>query len=261
MGALRDALVRAAGQTGVELVTGCEIERIEADSDRVRAVHAVDGSRHRADVVVADVDAEHLYRDLCPDARALSRSRRAGRSLSGFALLAGVRGATPGVAHHTVWFPADQAREYRQLVDEGTLADEPTIYACVPSVTDPSHAPPGDESWFLLVNAPAGATVDAVAYQSRLLDLLAGRGTDLRDRLCCTETITPADLAERFRDPGGAIYGTSSNGRRAAFLRPGNRGPRRGLYLVGGSSHPGGGLPLVTISGRIVADLVRQDGW
>ena len=140
-------------------------------------------------------------------------------------------------------------------------ADEPTIYACVPSVSDPTQAPPGHESWFLLVNAPAGAAVDRAAYQARLLELLAGYGTDLRDRLCFTETITPSDLADRYRAPGGAIYGTASNGRRAAFLRPANRGPRRGLYLVGGSSHPGGGLPLVAISGRIVAELVGEDRW
>ena len=261
MGALRDALVRVAARTGVELAPGCEVERIDASGDRVRAVVTTDGTEHRADVVVANVDAEHLYRDLLPDTGALSRTRRAGRSLSGFVVLAGVRGTTAGQAHHTVWFPDDQAHEFRQLVDEGVPADRPTIYACVPSVSDPTQAPSGHESWFLLVNAPAGATVDRTAYQEHLFDLLAGYGTDLRDRLCFTETITPADLADRYRAPGGAIYGTSSNGRRAAFLRPANRGPRRGLYLVGGSSHPGGGLPLVTISGRIVADLIRQDGW
>ena len=261
MGALRDALVRVAERTRVELATGSEVERIEASGDRVRAVVTADGTRHRADVVVANVDAEHLYGYLLPDRRALARMRRAGRSLSGFVVLAGVRGTTPGQAHHTVWFPADQTREFRQLIDEEALADDPTIYACVPSVSDPTQAPPGHESWFLLVNAPAGAAVDRAAYEARLLDLLAGYGTDLRDRLCFTETITPADLAERYRAPGGAIYGTSSNGRRAAFLRPANRGPRRGLYLVGGSSHPGGGLPLVAISGRIVAELIRADGW
>ena len=261
MGALRDALVRVADRTGVELATGCEVERVDASGDRVRGVVTAGGTWHPADVVVADVDAEHLYRDLLPDTAALDRTRRAGRSLSGFVVLAGVRGTTPGQAHHTVWFPADQSREFRQLVDEGTVADDPTIYACVPSVSDPTQAPPGHESWFLLVNAPAGAAVDRAAYQARLLDLLAGHGTDLRDRLCFTETITPDDLADRYRAPGGAIYGTSSNGRRAAFLRPANRGPRRGLYLVGGSSHPGGGLPLVTISARIVADLIDRDGW
>jgi phytoene desaturase len=261
MSALRDALVRVAGRMGVELATGCEVERIDAAGGGVRAVVTSDGTRHRADVVVANVDAEVLYRDLLPDTGALHRAGRAGRSLSAFVVLAGVRGTTPGQAHHSVWFPADQAHEFRQLVDERVVADDPTIYACVPSVSDSTRAPPGHESWFLLVNAPAGAAVDRAAYGSRVLDLLAGHGTDLRDRLCFTETITPDDLASRYGAPGGAIYGSSSNGRRAAFLRPANRGPQRGLYLVGGSSHPGGGLPLVTVSGRIVADLIRQDGW
>jgi phytoene dehydrogenase-like protein len=75
-----------------------------------------------------------------------------------------------------------------------------------------------------------------------------------------TDTITPADLEQRYRSPGGAIYGTSSDGRRAAFVRPRNRGARKGLYLVGGSSHPGGGLPLVTMSARIVDEMIDQDG-
>jgi phytoene desaturase len=260
MGALRDALVRVSQRTGVALECGADVEHIELSDGRVRGVVTSDGRRHHADVVVADVDAEHLYRDLCPDRGALARGRRAGRSLSGFVVLAGIRGTTPGLTHHTVWFPADQARELRQL-DAGTMADHPTIYGCVSAVSDPTQAPPGHENWFLLVNAPAGAAVDRDAYTDHLLELLAGYGVDLRPRLCFTEAIAPADLARRYRAPGGAIYGTSSNGRRAAFLRPGNRGPRRGLYLVGGSSHPGGGLPLVMISARIVADLVRQDGW
>ena len=71
--------------------------------------------------------------------------------------------------------------------------------------------------------------------------------------------MTPADIEQRYRSPGGAIYGTSSNGRRAAFVRPANRGARPGLYLVGGSSHPGGGLPLVTTSAKIVAEMITED--
>ena len=73
------------------------------------------------------------------------------------------------------------------------------------------------------------------------------------------ETLTPRDIASRFGSPGGAIYGTSSNGRRSAFLRAANRGPVEGLYLVGGSAHPGGGLPIVAIGARIVADMIEAD--
>ena len=261
MGALGAALGRVAERAGVVVETGAEVVAVEADGAAVRGVRTDEGVRHRAEVVVANVDAEHLYLDLLPDPERLERARRAHRSMSAFVVLAGVRGSTPGIAHHMVWFPADQAGEFRQLVDERTFADDPTIYACVSSLTDPSQAPAGHENWFLLVNAPSGRSIDRDAYQRLVLERLASRGVDLRARLCFTEVIAPDDIADTYRSPGGSIYGTSSDGWRAAFLRPPNRGSRRGLYLVGGSSHPGGGLPLVAISGRIVADLVRADGW
>jgi phytoene dehydrogenase-like protein len=157
-----------------------------------------------------------------------------------------------------VWFSGDSAAEFAQLA-EGRCTDDPTVYACVSSVTDASQAPEGCENWFLLVNTPPGVEVDRSAYAAVMFDRLAAQGVELRDRLLFTETITPLDLQARYRSPGGAIYGTSSNGARAAFVRPANRSARRGLYLVGGSSHPGGGLPLVTIGARIVADLVEAD--
>jgi phytoene desaturase len=260
LGVLRDALVDVAVASGIDVVPGTEVAAVEVSGRNVRGVRTVAGARHRADVVVANVDAEHLYGDLLPDARALRRVTRAGRSSSGFVVLAGVRGTTPGLAHHTVWFPADGRAEHEQLA-QGAFADDPTIYTCVSSLTDATQAPPGHENWFLLVNAPHGRGVDRLAHRDLVLDRLAARGVDLRSRLLFSECLAPADLADRYRSPGGAIYGTASNGRRAAFLRPGNRGPVRGLYLVGGSSHPGGGLPLVVISARIVADLIREDGW
>ncbi|MEP6463997.1 MAG: phytoene desaturase, partial [Frankiaceae bacterium] len=89
-----------------------------------------------------------------------------------------------------------------------------------------------------------------------LLGLLAERGYEVRDRLGFREWRTPADLECETRAPGGAIYGTSSNGLCAAFLRPANRSPVTGLYLVGGSAHPGGGLPLVGMSAEIVSSLI-----
>ncbi len=94
------------------------------------------------------------------------------------------------------------------------------------------------------------------SYAERVLDVMAARGLDVRDRLRWLEMRTPADLERATRSPGGSIYGTSSNGARAAFLRPANRSPVPGLFLVGGSAHPGGGLPLVGLSAAIVADLV-----
>lgn len=261
LGALRDALGRVAHRIGVDIRCGVDVERVTTDPGargRVTGVRLAGGETCAADVVVANADAHHVYADLLPDGRALRRVQRARPSTSGLVLLAGVDGATPDLAHHDVWFSADDRAEFAQLA-AGRMADNPTIYACVSSVTDPSQAPPGTENWFLLVNAPAGIELDGEREATRILDHLARRGPDLRGRLRFVETLTPADFAARYRSPGGAIYGTSSDGRRAAFLRPANRGAVPGLYLVGGSSHPGGGLPLVTMSARIVADMIRTD--
>ena len=256
-----ESLARLAADLGVEVRVDSEVARITtASSGAVSGVELADGSRLAAEIVVANVDAEHLYSTLQPDARALRRVRRAPRSTSGLAILVGVRGTTEHLAHHNIWFSSDSRREFGQLA-AGEPADEPTVYACVSSVTDASQAPAGDENWFVLVNAPPDPDRVPAAYAEVVLDRLAACGVDLRPRAAFTEVITPADLEHRFRNPGGAIYGTSSDGRRAAFLRPANRGARRGLYLVGGSSHPGGGLPLVMISARIVADMIGADGW
>jgi phytoene dehydrogenase-like protein len=87
---------------------------------------------------------------------------------------------------------------------------------------------------------------------------MAARGLDVRDRVRWRVVRTPADLERETGSVGGSIYGTSSNGARAAFLRPGNAAPIPGLFLVGGSAHPGGGLPLVALSAEIVAGLVGR---
>jgi phytoene dehydrogenase-like protein len=171
------------------------------------------------------------------------------------------------MAHHTVVFPADYDAEFDAVFgDPARPVADPTLYLCVPP--DSSMAPAGHESWFVLVTAPrhggGPGAVDwdapgaAAAYASNLLDLLARKGFDVRERVVVSQHRSPADLERATGSPGGAIYGTSGNGLRAAFLRPGNRGAVPGLFLVGGSAHPGGGIPLVLMSAAIVADLVGR---
>ncbi|NKB39557.1 MAG: phytoene desaturase [Ilumatobacter sp.] len=258
LGALRSAFENVATGIGVEIKTSTEVMSITSTPDRVTGVALNDGSHIDAPIVVANVDAQHLYDDLLPDRTAAKQVRKARRSTSGFVLCIGARGRTEGIGHHNVWFSDDAYQEFR-AIDAGQLADDPTIYGCVSSTTDPTQAPAGDENWFLLVNTPPGIDVDAERYRDVVLERLATHGVDLRRRMRFCAHMTPSDIEHNYRSPGGAIYGTSSNGKRAAFARPANRGAKPGLYLVGGSSHPGGGLPLVTMSGRIVADMIADD--
>lgn len=256
LGALRDAIERLAIDSGVELRTGTEAVAVIADREQVLGVElATGGGLLEASQVVVNADARHLYRDLLADPAAERRVRRARPSTSGVVVCAGVRGATPDITHHNVWFSDDYRGEFDALA-AGRFPDDPTVYGCISSITDDTQAPSGCENWFLLANAPAGIDLDPVRATEVIMQRLQRSGIALGDRIEFVETITPRDLEDRYRAPGGAIYGSSSDGRRAAFARPGNIGSRRGLYLVGGSSHPGGGLPLVTMSARIVADLI-----
>ena len=271
---LARAVAERAVERGAVVRTSCPATRVVIDGSVVRGVRLADGEVLPADVVVSGVDAAALYTDLLPpDRRTRPVRRRLGAatpSLSGFVLLLALRGRTPGLAHHTVLFPDDYDAEFDAVFGEGRhrgtprpVAD-PTVYVSAPD--DPALRPdPDSESWFVLVNAPrhdpaGGVDWDAPgladAYAARVLDVLARRGLDVRERLRWSVVRTPADLARETGSVGGSIYGTSSNGARAAFLRPGNVSPVRGLYLVGGSSHPGGGLPLVALSAEIVAGLI-----
>lgn len=256
LGALRDAIVRVAQRAGVEIRTQSEVTALEATRRRVTGVRLASESI-TAPVVVVNADAEHLYRDLLPDTKRLRAVQQTERSTSGVAVLVGVEGRTPLIEHHNVWFSRDYAREFNDI-SANQVPRNPTIYGCVSSVTDASQAPAGCENWFLLINTPSDDTINARDVGPWILEQLAAVGPDLRDRARFAEVIGPRDLAERYRSPGGAIYGTSSNGRRAAFRRPAMRGPRRGLFLVGGATHPGGGLPLVTLSSRIVTQLILR---
>ncbi len=270
LGRLADALGELATTVGVTIRTGCDVETITSDGRRATGVRTTTGETIRADAVVADADALHLYRDLLVHRRARRRAEAAPRSSSGFVLLLGVEGRTEGLAHHNVSFSNDYREEFTSLFRYREPAKEPTVYVAASAVTDPTQAPDGCENWFVLVNAPSfttdpGAGADRSVehdyrgYGDHVLEVMAARGWDLSGRIVHREEITPRDIATTYRTPGGSIYGTSSNGRRAAFLRPGNRGPIDRLYLCGGSSHPGGGLPLVAISGKIAADLCTAD--
>ena len=259
------AIYDRALERGAQVRTCARVLRISTSGGRVDGVVLDGGQVLPADIVVANADAAHVYGDLIDAPAAARRLKRATPSLAGFVMLLAVRGTTPGLAHHNVLFPTDYDAEFDAVFgDPARPAPDPTLYVSAPN--DPALRPAGHEAWFVLVNAPRhGSGPGAVdwrapgladTYADRLLELLDQRGLPVRDRMLWREVLTPADLEERTGAVGGAIYGTSSNGPRAAFLRPANRSPVQGLFLVGGSAHPGGGLPLVTLSAQIVSRLI-----
>jgi phytoene desaturase len=271
LASLADALLARCTELGVRVELGTAATRIEAAAGRVTGVHLAGGQVVPADIVVANADAATVYSRLWPDRRRLAALAQ--RSLAGFVLLLGLRGRTPDLSHHTVFFPRDYDAEFDAIFGSPARpVPDPAVFVSAPD--DPRVRPDGHEAWFVLVNAPPhvqgrapsnaksaikvpflASGVDwrepglAGSYADRMLEVLATRGLDIRHRILFREILTPADLADATWSPGGAIYGTPAHG----LMRPPSRGPVRGMFLVGGSTHPGGGLPLVALSAEIVA--------
>lgn len=267
--AIAAALGAVAAELHVEVRTGTRVTRILVERGRATGVELADGTRLPADAVVTNVDVATVLRDLLPaGAVPPGRSRALERrepSLSGFALMLGVRGVEAALAHHTICFSDDYRREFDELA-HGRPANEPTIYVAITARTDPDHAPAGHENWFVLVNAPPlgpghAWTPEAVAAErDRVLARLRLFGVDVRERIVVERALTPSDLERATGAWRGALYGLSSNHPLAAFRRPPNRSPDvRGLYFTGGTTHPGGGVPMVMLSGRHTAGLVVSD--
>ncbi len=265
---LARALGRLAMEFGVEIRTGTEVQQITLKGSTVTGVRLKDGSRREVDAVVCNADALYATRTLLGDGSASSRRWPTGKKLSmaGFVLLLGVRRSFPELLQHNIFFSKDYREEFDRLVGEQLPADDPTIYVALSCKSDTSHAPETGSNLFVLVNAPPVTDTfdwnkEGIAYRNRVVEKLSRAGLgDFNSAIEVERMITPAEFQRRYNAYGGSIYGLSSNGRMAAFSRPPNKSQsHRGLYFVGGSSHPGGGIPLVLLSGKIVAEMAKRD--
>ncbi len=269
LGGLATTLESRVRDLGVDLRLNSAVTNILLKGQVAVGVKLEDGSEHYADVVVANADADLIYNKLLPKIKKTNRARKALKkatpSLSGFSLLLGLSGKTD-LGHHTVFFPENYDTEFDQIFKEKQPVSDPAIYICNPN--DPKMIRDQlSENWFVLINAPRHEPDMGFdwrkpgikeSYANHIIDLMEKRGLEVRSRLQVIEIRTPADLEMNVNAPGGSIYGTSSNGVRSAFLRAKNRSPIKNLYCVGGSAHPGGGLPLVGISAEIVATAVEE---
>jgi phytoene desaturase len=251
--ALVEALVRRFEALGGELRLCAPVRRIVltardggllGPSRRAAGVELDDGILP-ADAVVAAVDAEAVHRDLL--GRPLPVRER---SVSGLALMLGLRGRTPGLVHHTISFPADYEAEFDDVFVRRRPVRDPTIYVSASCATDPAEAPPDAENWFVLVNAPAiGDGADWDAEAERVVDRL-----DVRERVVARALRHPGDLERETAGVAGAIYGAAPHGRLGTLRKPSTRVRGvRGLWLTGGTVHPGGGLPLVLLGAATTA--------
>ncbi|HET7882374.1 MAG TPA: phytoene desaturase family protein [Acetobacteraceae bacterium] len=263
-----EAMAGLAARQGAELHYAAPVSAILLDGGRVSGVRLATGEEIAADAVIANADIAALTEGLFgPRAMAAVRSTGGERSLS--ALSWAVSAATTGfpLARHNVFFARDYAAEFDAIFRARRLPSEPTVYVCAqdrgaPDQPEPKGTP---ERLLLLVNAPAigdqrAFTAEEIKQcEAAVFDLLTRCGLMVDRPSLASMLTTPTEFEALFPATGGALYGQAVHGAMAAFRRPGSRSAIPGLYLAGGSVHPGPGVPMAVLSGRLAARSTLED--
>ena len=266
MSALTTALERRARELGVEFRFGAAAQQITTQSRRVTGVTLSTGEHIACAKLVFNGDPAALADGLLgPDVTKAARKVPAtSRSLSALVWLAHTTTRGFELDHHTVFFSSDYPSEFRDLAS-GKPPSAPTAYICALDRAGPAAAAPvGRERLHIIVNAPANGDHHIYSEQEKatcttnMLERLAACGLELEAPLP-HHLVTPADFATRFPATGGALYGRASHGWAASFLRPGSQTAIHGLYLAGGATHPGAGVPMAALSGMQASAAVLSD--
>ncbi|MBR0652170.1 phytoene desaturase [Roseomonas terrae] len=267
-GAVSAAMARVAERLGVEIRLNAAVERIVFEGNRAAGVD-VAGTRHAIDAVVVNADFAHAIPGLIPPVQRPQwpdgKIAAARYSCSTFMLYLGIEGALPGLAHHTILLAEDYRRNLAQI-EAGEIPDDPSIYVQAATQTDPSLAPDGHSALYILVPVPNlrnGLDWAATTQHCRrlALDRLKAIGLhDIEPRIRSERIVTPQGWRDDFAVGYGATFNLAHDMRQMLHLRPRNRfGRGRGVYLVGGGTHPGSGLPVIYEGARISTRLLMED--
>ena len=266
-GAVTQALGGLMERQGIALRLSTTVERVRIEQGVARGVVLADGTVVYADIVVSDADAAHLYRDLVPRAEQALATRvklsQAHYSMGLFVMYFGTKRTYPDVAHHTIWM----GERYRELLNDifhrQKLAEDFSLYVHRPTATDPSFAPAGQDSFYVLCPVPnLQADIDWATEGPRLRDrivdalertMLPG----LKAAITADFYKTPEDFRDEYRSVHGAGFSVAPIFRQSAWFRFHNKSESvRNLYLVGAGTHPGAGVPGVLCSAKVIDALI-----
>ena len=264
-------LTALALERGVRLRCDAEAAEILVRAGRACGVRLRSGETLAADAVVFNGDAAALAAGLGGPAAvpAVPPADPRRRSLSALTWNLSVRTAGFPLARHSVFFSADYRAEFDAIFGRGRLPAEPTVYVCAQDRIDADDdgVAAGTERLLLIVNAPPRGDAASPAFtneeleqcQARTFERMARCGLRLESQTMACQMTTPTDFERLFPATGGALYGAASHGWAASFSRPGARSRLPGLYLAGGSVHPGPGVPMAALSGHQAALSVMAD--
>ena len=261
---ITNSLVGLAKEVGVEFHFNEKVIEIITENKQATGIKTKQAS-YASDFVASNMDIRPTYQHLLPQEKAPKKLLNQPKSSSGIIFYWGMNTKFDELGVHNIFFSDHYEAEFKAIFKDKSLSDDPTAYLHISSKINSNDAQEGGENWFILVNAPAneGQDWEALVKQTRenvIRKISKCLGKDIAQYIIAEDHLDPRSIESRTSSSGGALYGNASNNKFAAFLRhPNYRSAIKNLYWVGGSVHPGGGIPLCLSSAKIAAKHFQEN--
>lgn len=259
-----ESLKELALEQGVTFKLSEKVEKINTKNNQVTGV-STNLYNYDAEIVYSNMDVAFTYEKLIPSAEQPKRVLEQEKSSSAIVFYFGIKKTFENLGVHNIFFSEDYEAEFNSIFKSHTLYEDPTVYLNITSKEVKTDAPEGCENWFVMINSSVDKNTDweSISQKARkiVLDKLSKHlKTDIESLIETEEVMHPEIIANKYSGKGGSIYGNASNNKYAAFYRHANFSKQiNGLYFVGVTVHPGGGIPLALNSAKIATHCLQED--
>jgi phytoene desaturase len=260
---ITSSLMKLAEDLGVKFYFEKKVEEIVLQKNKISGIKTAQEGFKAFDLVLSNMDITHTYRRLMPQIKHPEKLLNQPKSSSGLIFYWGIKREFKELGLHNIFFSDDYKTEFDYIFQKKKVYHDPTIYLNITSKYKKDDAPKGCENWFILLNVPANEGQDwdkiiAETRQNIIEKFSKNLGVNVGEWIASESILDPRSIELKTSSAQGALYGNSSNNRFAAFLRHPNFSSKiKNLYFVGGSVHPGGGIPLALSSAKIVEKLIE----
>ncbi len=264
MYSITKSLYQLALDIGVTFHFESKVDQIKVVNKKAIGI-IVDKSLIKGDLIVSNMDIVPTYRKLLPDQKSPEKTLMQPRSSSALIFYWGIKKKFPELDLHNIFFSENYKEEFEYIFEKKKVCNDPTVYINITAKNEANDAPDGCENWFVMINVPGneGQDWNDIINRSRkniVYKLSKLLHTNIEELIESEEILDPRSIESKTQSYQGSLYGSSSNNKYAAFLRHPNFSKKiKNLYFCGGSVHPGGGIPLCLLSGKIVSELIKKD--
>lgn len=264
MRSIPESLLNLGKELGIRIHLNQPVLQIITEGNAVTGIQLEDRVE-LADVVFCNSDVRPAYKHLLPQLPLPTSIFEQEPSSSALIYYWGIQKSFPNLDLHNIFFSEDYKQEFDSIFETKTVSNDPTVYVHISSKMNADDAPAGCENWFVMINVPANSGQDwetlKIESRQRILEKLSRiLNADIASLIEFEEILDPLLIEQKTSSYAGALYGSSSNDRMAAFFRHPNFSKVKGLYFVGGSVHPGGGIPLCLLSAKIAVNDLLKNG-